>query len=201
MSNNTGPSGRSPYAPPSRSNRRRLSAEHPPDADHSSTSPMFMSGHGLLRVSPHSAAAWSPAVGTNPSARRPRRFFDNPPGSVDLQPPRKEVVPASSINEHGNNANTNTNDNDNDATEGGGATSTPMMMMGGGTALREVRLPAAAMAPAPGSAAGSAARRQPSTAVPTTTAAAGSMAAAAYETLSHRIVSATKRIDFGYRRR
>ena len=92
---------------------------------------MFMSGHGLLRVSPHSAAAWSPAVGTNPSARRPRRFFDNPPGSVDLQPPRKEVVPASSINEHGNNANTNTNDNDNDATEGGGATSTPMMMMDG----------------------------------------------------------------------
>ena len=82
MSSNNGPSGRSPYQPPASrgSNRRRLSAEMP-SIDDSSNSPLFMNGHGLLRLSPSSAAHWSPAMGghnnNNPSARRQRRFFDN----------------------------------------------------------------------------------------------------------------------------
>ena len=66
-----------------------------------------MSGHGgagLLRVSPHSAAQWSPAVGAgnNPSARRTRRFFDNPPGSVDLRNSKESATSPATEHEQPN---------------------------------------------------------------------------------------------------
>lgn len=103
-SSNNGPSGRSPY-PPTRSNRRRMSAELPSMED-STTSPFLISGHGLLRVSPSASAHWSPANNmggnNNTSARHPRRFFTNSSTEAigllqQSQRPKKETTPSAAI--------------------------------------------------------------------------------------------------------